>query len=104
MSIAAIGEPDGYRELIYKFQIPFHYIFNFTDGDTLLFHCITVTDRYSIVLFCLMVDGNAKRCTDRIHSPVTLPYSVFFFVKTFEEALAAIHDVFADFRKTVLFS
>ena len=59
-------------------------IFYFRNRDPFLLHRIPLADRNSVVFLRLVVDGNAERSTDGIHSPVSFANRIFFFVEAFK--------------------
>ena len=57
-----IAEIDLFRD--YRMEI--------LDLDTLLLHCVTMTDGHAAVVERIMVDSHAERSTDRILTTISL--------------------------------
>ena len=72
-----------------------------SDGNTCLFHGITLAESDCIVLKSLVVDSDAVRSTDCILTAVTLADCIFLFIVCCEVELKLIDNLACFFRKTV---
>ena len=72
-------------------------------SNSLLFHCITISDGYSIVHQTVVIDRDTKWRSDSILSSVTFPDGIFFFVEQVEIILQVIEDRFSVLCQTIFF-
>ena len=73
------------------------------DAYTFLFHGVTETDRYTIILQSIMVNCNTVRSSNSILTAVTFTDRIFFIILATEVELQHVDDLFSLFRKPVFF-
>lgn len=72
-----------------------------SDGHTGLFHCVTIAKGYAVIVECVVVDGNAIRSTNCIHTAITLTDRILLLILAVEVELKIIEDLVCLFGQTI---